>query len=130
MYRAITHNIKVEVEPVYLDHKSNPDEKHYFWAYRVEIHNLSQVTVQLRDRYWKIADGNGHIEEVRGAGVVGEQPILQPGESFEYTSGCPLATPSGFMMGSYTMVSEDGGEFDVDIPAFSLDIPDEPRLLN
>lgn len=130
MYKAITNSIKVAVEPLYLEDESDPSRHHYFWAYRVEIENQSTDTVQLRDRFWKISDQNGKVEEVAGPGVVGEQPILQPGEIFEYTSGCPLATPSGIMMGSYTMVTQEGKTFDVEIPAFSLDIPDNRPSIN
>ena len=130
MYKAITNSIKVAVEPLYLEDESDPSRHHYFWAYRVEIENQSADTVQLRDRFWKISDQNGKVEEVAGPGVVGEQPILQPGEIFEYTSGCPLATPSGIMMGSYTMVTQEGKTFDVEIPAFSLDIPDNRPSIN
>lgn len=130
MYEAVTKSIKVAVEPLYLEDESDPSRHHYFWAYRVEIENQGKDTVQLRDRFWKISDQNGKIEEVSGPGVVGEQPILQPGEMFEYTSGCPLSTPSGIMMGRYTMVSEEGAPFDVEIPAFSLDIPDNRPSIN
>lgn len=130
MYEAVTKSIKVAVEPHYLESESDPDSRRYFWAYTVEIMNLSSNTVQLRDRFWKISDANGKMEEVAGSGVVGEQPILQPGETFEYTSGCPLTTPSGIMMGHYTMVTEEGGEFDVEIPAFSLDLPDARPSIN
>lgn len=130
MYEAVTNSIKVAVEPLYLEDESDPSRHHYFWAYRVEIENLGAEAVQLRDRFWKISDQNGRIEEVSGPGVVGEQPILQPGETFEYTSGCPLTTPSGIMMGSYRMVTQEGNEFDVEIPAFSLDIPDNQPSIN
>jgi len=130
MYEAVTRKIKVTVEPRYLEEKSNPSHHHYFWAYRVKIENLSQLAVQLRSRFWKISDQNGKVEEVRGPGVVGKQPVLRPGERFEYTSGCPLTTPSGIMMGSYAMITEDGFRFDVEIPAFSLDIPGTNPVFN
>ena len=130
MYEAITNKIKVAVEPLYLEDESDPDLHRYFWAYRVEIENQGDDAVQLRDRFWKISDANGKIEEVSGPGVVGEQPILQPGEIFEYTSGCPLTTPSGIMVGSYRMITQEGSEFDVEIPAFSLDIPDDRPSIN
>ncbi len=123
MYHATTHSITVSVMPVYIDERSDPDENRFFWAYRVLIENGSDKTVQLTHRYWSITDANGHVEEVRGPGVVGEQPILQPGDRHEYTSGCPLTTPSGIMVGHYTMRDEAGSEFEVDIPAFSLDLP-------
>jgi ApaG protein len=101
MYRAITHDIAVSVEPVYLDGQSEPDEGRYIWAYHIIIENSSNRTVQLQSRYWRIVDENGRVEEVRGPGVVGEQPILNPGDSYSYSSGCPLRTPSGTMVGRY-----------------------------
>lgn len=130
MYRAVTRNIEVNVEPFYLADRSNPDESRYVWAYRVTIDNQSDDFVKLLSRYWHITDGAGHVEEVRGAGVVGEQPELNPGDSYQYTSGCPLATPSGIMVGTYTMRSGTGEVFDIDIPAFSLDIPGNARTVN
>lgn len=130
MYRAVTNGIEVSVEPYYLDDESNPEVSEYVWAYAVEIRNDSNVPVQLKNRYWKIVDSRGRVEEVRGAGVVGEQPIIQPGETYEYSSGCPLSTDSGFMQGSYQMEREDGTTFDVAIPAFSLDLPDAVRSVN
>lgn len=130
MYEAITRQIRVCVEPIYLDDQSEPDENQYMWAYRVEIANEGEETVQLRNRYWRITDAYGRIQEVRGAGVVGEQPVLQPGETFEYTSGTPLETPSGFMVGNYQMESASGELFEIAIPAFSLDSPHEPRQVN
>ncbi len=130
MYRAITRNIEVSVEPFYLDDRSDPSEGHYVWAYRVTIANHSDEHVQLMARYWHITDGTGRVEEVRGAGVVGEQPSLDPGDSFQYTSGCPLATPSGIMVGHYTMKAGSGETFEIDIPAFSLDLPNVSRTVN
>lgn len=130
MYRAVTRNIEVSVEPFYLEDRSEPSEDQYFWAYRVTIANNSDSFVKLLSRYWHITDGLGKVEEVRGAGVVGEQPELEPGDSYQYTSGCPLSTPSGFMVGKYTMADRGGSTFDVDIPAFSLDIPSEKRSVN
>lgn len=130
MYRARTRNIEVSVEPFYLEDRSDPDEGRYFWAYRVTIANNSDGAVKLLSRYWRITDGSGKVEEVRGPGVVGEQPELDPGDSYQYTSGCPLTTPSGFMVGRYTMTDGSGGTFEVDIPAFSLDLPDMRRSLN
>jgi ApaG protein len=130
MYAAVTRDIKVTVEPVYSPERSDPDEPLYFWTYRIEIANLSDRTVRLTHRHWRITDAAGHREEVRGLGVVGEQPTLRPGESFRYASGCPLRTPSGLMVGSYRMVAEDGDVFDVAIPAFSLDSPEARRVLN
>lgn len=130
MYTAVTHDIQVTVLPEYLGDRSDPDEGRYFWAYTVEITNMGRATVQLLARHWVITDGLGRVEHVRGLGVVGEQPILNPGDTFRYTSGCPLSTPSGMMVGTYRMSDADGGSFTVDIPAFSLDSPDAPRTLN
>lgn len=130
MYRAVTRGIEVSVEPFYLEDQSAPDENRYVWGYRITIANNSTETVQLRSRYWQITDANGHVEEVRGAGVVGEQPTLEPGDSFQYSSGCPLTTTSGVMVGRYQMQGNGGSIFEVDIPAFSLDMPDLRRTLN
>ncbi len=130
MYRAITGNIEVTVEPFYLEQQSEPDESRYVWAYRVTIINNSEDTVQLQSRYWHITDANGTVEEVRGPGVVGEQPILNPGDSYQYSSGCPLTTPSGIMIGRYQMETQEGQAFEIDIPAFSLDIPGKSRTVN
>jgi len=130
MYRAVTRDIEVTAEPFYLEDQSEPDDSRYVWGYRITIANNSSQTVQLRSRYWQITDGNGRIEEVRGAGVIGEQPTLNPGDSYQYSSGCPLSTTSGVMVGRYQMQSPDGNSFDVDIPAFSLDIPETRRTLN
>lgn len=130
MYRTTTHGIAVTVRPTYLDDQSSPDENYFVWAYQVRIENKGDRRVQLHSRYWKITDAHGRVQEVRGPGVVGEQPVLKPGESFEYTSGTPLPTSSGFMVGTYQMVAENGEAFDVAIPAFSLDSPYEPRQLN
>ncbi len=130
MYHQITNSIKVTVNPVYLEDQSSPSEEHYVWAYQVTIENLGDETVQLRNRAWSITDASGHTQEVRGPGVVGEQPILGPGDSFEYTSGTPLKTPSGLMVGSYEMESEAGARFNVPVPAFSLDSPHQPVRLN
>ncbi|MCC2098763.1 MAG: Co2+/Mg2+ efflux protein ApaG [Hyphomicrobiales bacterium] len=129
-YRATTHNFRVSVEPEYLEDRSEPNRGRYFWAYHVEIINLSDNEAQLTHRHWRITDGNGQQEVVRGPGVVGEQPVLAPGERFEYTSGCPLTTSSGIMAGSYRFVGEDGEAFDVEIPAFSLDSPHVKRTMN
>ena len=123
MYKQKTREIEVRVIPLYLDDQSQPDEDHYVWAYQVAIENTGGETVQLLSRYWHITDARGRVQEVRGAGVVGEQPVLGPSQTFEYTSGTPLATPSGIMVGSYRMETEQGESFDVAIPAFSLDSP-------
>jgi ApaG protein len=130
VYKAISHDIQITVMPEFLPDQSDPDEERFFWAYTIEIVNLSQRTVQLMSRHWRITDGRGRVEEVRGPGVVGEQPILAPGGSFRYTSGCPLPTPSGIMAGTYRFVDEGGRSFDAEIPAFSLDSPHAARVLN
>jgi ApaG protein len=131
MYRETTAGITITVKPYYLEDQSEPDEQRFVWAYHVRIENNGQRTVQLRNRYWRITDSRGRIQEVRGAGVVGEQPVLRPGDSFEYTSGTPLPTPSGIMGGTYQMeASETGERFDVTIPSFSLDSPHQPINLN
>ena len=123
-YSQITHGIRVSVRSFYLEDQSQPDESHFVWAYRVRISNEGSETVQLLRRTWHITDARGRTQHVHGAGVVGEQPMLEPGETFEYTSGTPLDTPSGFMQGAYHMVATGSGEaFDVAIPPFSLDSP-------
>jgi ApaG protein len=130
MYTATTRLIRVTVEPTYLDEQSVPTDDHYIWAYRVTIRNDGTETVQLLNRHWRITDSLGRLQEVRGAGVVGEQPVLKPGEAFEYTSGTPLPTPSGIMVGSYEMTNATGERFEVEIPAFSLDSPHQARRVN
>jgi ApaG protein len=130
MYSATTRSIRIVVRPTYLEDQSSPAESHYVWAYHVRIENQGGETVQLRTRYWRITNALGQIKEVRGPGVVGEQPVLEPGDSFEYTSGTPLGTPSGIMVGTYQMETRDGEMFDVDIPAFSLDSPHQAVRLN
>ena len=121
MYRSVTRNIEVTVTPRFLAERSSPDNGYFFWAYSIAITNTGPETVQLRTRHWRITDALGRLQEVKGAGVVGEEPVLKPGQSFEYTSGVPLPTPSGFMTGTYGMQTETGGGFDVEIPTFSLD---------
>jgi ApaG protein len=130
MYSETTRSIKVSVEPVYLEEQSSPAEGRYVWAYHVRIENRGRETVQLRNRHWKITDNRGQMQEVRGPGVVGEQPILGPGEAFEYTSASPLPTPSGIMVGTYEMQTRGGESFSVRIPAFSLDSPHQQVRLN
>ena len=130
MYSQTTRDITVTVQPMFLEKESSPDEQHFMWAYHVKIENNGSATVQLRNRYWRITDAFGRIQEVRGAGVVGEQPVLKPGESFEYTSGTPLPTPSGIMVGAFQMESDSGERFDVGVPAFSLDSPHQPSRVN
>lgn len=131
MFEAETDGVVVRVEPQFLAQQSDPDENRYVWAYTIEIVNSSPETVQLISRYWRIMDENGLTQEVRGAGVVGKQPVLEPGESFTYTSACPLGAPSGVMVGTYSMVRVEGGEeFDIAVPAFPLDSPHQTRLAN
>lgn len=130
MYRETTDGIEIIVEPHYLDDQSDPEGHRYLWAYTVVISNNSDQTVQLETRYWKITNALGQVEEVEGPGVVGEHPLLAPGDSYQYTSGCPLNTPSGTMVGHYVMRLDDGTRMKVRIPAFSLDIPDTVRTLN
>ncbi|MFY9628295.1 MAG: Co2+/Mg2+ efflux protein ApaG [Methylocystis sp.] len=130
MYISITNDIQVTALPDFLMERSDPAQDHYFWSYTIEIANLGRVRVQLISRHWIIIDANGRREEVRGPGVVGEQPVLEPGETFRYASGCPLSTPSGIMQGSYRMVTAAGESFDVEIPTFSLDSPLSRPTLN
>jgi len=130
MYSAVTRQIEVLVEPEFLPERSSPENRQFFWAYSIVIVNESSETVQLKTRHWIITDGLGQQQEVRGEGVVGEQPVIGPGERYEYTSGVPLTTSSGFMTGSYQMVTESGEKFDLAIPLFSLDSPDGKRTLN
>lgn len=130
MYSATTHGIRVAVEPRYLEEKSDPKEARYLWAYTIEIRNTSGQAVQLLNRRWEITDANGRTEIVRGPGVVGQQPVIEPGEAFTYTSGCPLTTASGIMVGSYEMIDADGRVLQVAVPAFPLDVPGAERVLN
>jgi ApaG protein len=130
-YTEVTRGIRVSVRTQFLEEQSAPDENRFVWAYRVTIDNEGEETVQLLRRTWTITDAAGRVQRVHGPGVVGEQPVLGPGESFEYTSGTPLGTPSGIMSGLYHMVVRDTGEmFDVVIPAFSLDSPHQPIRLH
>jgi ApaG protein len=130
LYTATTRGITVSVEPSYLDAKSSPADSQYFWAYRVIIKNQGLETAQLLSRHWMISNARGELTEVKGPGVVGEQPVLKPGESHEYSSGAPLNTPSGMMGGAYQMETETGERFDIEIPTFSLDRPNQGVLLN
>ena len=130
MYRAVTRKVEVTVTPRFVSERSSPGNGYFFWAYTINITNLSAETVQLKTRHWRITDALGRLQEVKGPGVVGNMPVLKPGESFRYTSGCPLETPSGIMVGSYRMTTEDGEQFNVDIPAFSLDAPGGRGVLN
>jgi ApaG protein len=129
-YSAETDGIVVRVRPSYLAGQSDPDGGRWVWAYQVEIVNLTPSPVQLMARRWTITDATGHVEEVRGPGVVGEQPVIAPGEAYAYASGCPLGTASGTMVGAYYMTDDRGRAFEAQIPAFSLDVPDPKRLLN
>jgi ApaG protein len=129
-FAETTNSITIIVEPFYLDEQSEPSDSHYVWAYHVRIENNSQKVVQLLTRYWRITDSLGNVQEVRGDGVVGERPVLDPGGSFEYTSGTPLSTPSGIMAGTYQMETTGGDRFDVIIPAFSLDSPHQASLVH
>ena len=123
MYEQITRHIRVRVEPDFDPERSEPDRNYYFWLYTIEITNDGDEPVQLLARHWKITDAFGASDEVEGDGVVGQTPLIEPGESFTYTSGCPLRAPSGIMRGTYRMVDGRGQAFEVAIPAFSLDSP-------
>jgi ApaG protein len=125
-----TDAIHIEVEPQFLSDQSKPEHRRWFWAYTVRIENRGSHAVTLRHRYWTITNGEGRVEHVDGPGVVGEEPLIEPGGQFLYTSGCPLDTPSGTMEGHYMMERADGSVFRVEIPAFSLDLPDASRTLN
>jgi ApaG protein len=131
MYERMTRGIRVQVKPSFLADQSDPGERHYLWSYTVTIENKGTETVQLLSRYWQITDGEGRSKEVRGPGVVGAQPVLAPGQSFEYTSGCPLPTASGYMVGKYEMRTQPTGEsFEAEIPPFLLESPHETRRLH
>ena len=130
VYQAVTRGMSVRVSPTFLPDQSDPERSRFVWAYTVEIENRGSETVQLLSRHWVITDSANHVEEVRGPGVVGEQPVLKPGESFRYTSGCPLTTPSGAMVGRYQMVTSTGESFEAAIPEFSLHLPHARERLN
>lgn len=130
MYEKTTRNLTVFVEPQYLENQSNPDEGKFVWSYTIIVRNNGSETVKLLNRHWIITDGLGRKQEVRGDGVVGEQPVLRPNSQFQYTSGCPLSTPSGVMEGSYGMINEKSERFDIAIPAFSLDCPHDKHSVN
>jgi ApaG protein len=129
-YELETRSIRVAVKPAYLDDQSDPEDDRYVWSYTVTIENRGQEPVQLLSRYWNIVDGTGRMQEVRGAGVVGAQPVIGPGESFQYTSGCPLETASGTMSGRYQMMSASGESFEAEIPPFLLESPYERRQIH
>ncbi len=130
MYSKTTRDITVTVVPAFLSEQSDPDEQHYVWAYTIQLENGGGETVQLINRYWRITDAAGGVQEVRGPGVVGEQPVLKPEDAYQYTSGAILRTPSGIMSGHYEMESEDGERFLIEIPAFSLDSPEQVKRPN
>ena len=130
MYHTTTQDIAISVVPQFLPEQSDAQSLRWVWSYTITIANNGSKTVQLMDRYWSITDEKGKIETVSGPGVVGEQPILNPGDSYTYTSGCRLETPSGIMQGHYRMSCQAGGEFLAEIPAFSLDTPRASPFLN
>tara|TARA_B100000686_G_scaffold86671_1_gene93545 strand:+ start:126 stop:518 length:393 start_codon:yes stop_codon:yes gene_type:complete len=130
MYSKTTHNINITVQSFYLEEQSDPNANHYVWAYQITINNKGEETVQLKNRSWTITDSTGNATEVKGEGVVGEQPVLKPGQKYKYTSGTPLNTPSGFMTGHYEMINNNGNQFDVEIPLFSLDSPHEKNQIH
>ncbi|MCA0400060.1 MAG: Co2+/Mg2+ efflux protein ApaG [Proteobacteria bacterium] len=130
MYRTTTEGIEITVEPEYAPNRSNPARDEYFWIYAVSIRNMGTEIVQLRSRYWRIVDAKGEAHEIRGVGVVGDQPVIHPGDTYRYASGCPLGTPGGIMSGSYEMMTKQGRRFEAIIPAFSLDVPNAERILN
>jgi ApaG protein len=130
MYERETRSIHVAVKPAYLDDQSDPDDSRFVWSYTVTIENRGPEPVQLMSRYWNITDGAGVVREVRGPGVVGAQPVIAPGEKFQYTSGCPLETASGVMMGRYQMKAASGEAFEAEIPAFLLESPYERRQIH
>jgi ApaG protein len=130
MYEAVTRQIRVRVEPRFLEERSDADEGNFFWSYTIDVFNEGREIVQLKSRFWRITDERGKVEEVRGPGVVGETPIIKPGTSFTYSSGCPLSTPSGIMVGQFFMTTASGEAFAIDVPAFSLDSPYGKRPLN
>ena len=129
-YERETRSIHVAVKPAYLDDQSDPDDRRYVWSYTVTIENRGQEPVQLLSRFWSITDGAGVVREVRGDGVVGAQPVIAPGEKFQYTSGCPLPTASGLMSGHYQMKAASGEDFEAEIPAFLLESPYEQRQIH
>lgn len=130
MYTQETDDITVHVEPFFLEEESDPSENHYVWSYQVSIENDRSDTIQLIERQWLITDSHGLIHEVTGEGVVGEQPVLQPGDSFTYVSGTPLSTPSGVMLGRYVFETESKQTIEALIPPFSLDSPYDSSLMN
>jgi ApaG protein len=130
MFEQKTGDVIVRVEPDFLPEQSSPQDGRFIWAYTVEIENQSDTDLQVIERFWQIADSRGQVQEVRGDGVVGEQPVLRPGETFRYTSGAPLSAPSGMMLGTYSLKAPDGEKFAVDIPPFALDSPQGSRVVH
>ncbi len=131
MFEQETAGVMVRVEPRFLPEESAPEQSRYVWAYTIEIENRTLGKVQLLSRFWRITDENGLTQEVRGPGVIGQQPVIEPGTSFRYTSACPLAAPSGVMMGAYSMQRiGDGGAFDIAVPLFALDSPHQSKRAN
>ena len=130
MFSKTTRQIKITATPHFMADHSEPDEDHYVWAYTIQLENQGEEQVQLIKRHWVITDSQGLTQEVRGDGVIGEQPVLKPGEAFRYTSGTALGTSSGIMLGEYEMVTLGGEKFEVEIPAFSLDSPYQHGRLN
>jgi len=130
MFTKTTRDIKITATPQFLADHSEPMDDHYVWAYTIQLENAGKETVQLLSRHWKIADAQGQVQEVRGPGVIGEQPVLAPGQSYRYTSGTSLTTASGLMFGEYEMVTPKGERFEVEVPAFSLDSPYHKNLPN
>jgi len=129
-YEAETDGIVVRVKPSFLEEESSPEQHRFIWAYHVEIENKGSRTFQLMTRHWRITDREGRVQEVNGSGVVGQNPVLAPGETFEYTSGCPLTEPSGMMQGTYRLEDEEGGMLEARIPLFALDSPYDNRPAN
>tara|TARA_B110000008_G_scaffold207728_1_gene206527 strand:- start:776 stop:1207 length:432 start_codon:yes stop_codon:yes gene_type:complete len=129
-YTEVTKNIRVSVKTNFLSDQSDTENSLWVWSYHILIENNGNDKIQLIDRYWKITDATGIIKEVKGSGVIGEQPTIKPGEFFEYTSGTPLNKSSGFMSGNYRMINENNESFFIDVPVFSLDIPSVQKILN
>lgn len=130
LFELRTRDVVIRVEPEFLAEQSSAADSRYIWAYTVEIRNESDQDLKVTDRFWKIADSRGQMQEVRGKGVVGEEPVIKSGEVFRYTSGAPLTAPSGMMLGLYTVKPVNGESYDVNIPAFVLDSPHEGLVLN
>jgi ApaG protein len=129
-YEAETNGVCIRVRPVFVDEQSSPEDDRFLWAYHIEIENRGRHTLQLMTRHWRITDGDGRIQHVDGAGVIGKQPVLHPGARFEYSSGCPLTTPCGMMQGAYRFEDETGASVEATIPLFALDSPYDERRPN